>query len=116
MNLLQAIPAEALHARALPGSPTVAAMFAHLHHERMISLHENAPENGATVPTVEWNAELDAPALAVLLMDSAGHLRDAVRGRVEAGRGLDRDFAHPIQLVQFLIFHAGTITARSSWL
>lgn len=34
-------------------------------------------------------------------------VRDAVRARVEADRALDQDFAHPVQLLLFLIFHEG---------
>jgi uncharacterized damage-inducible protein DinB len=107
VNLLQAIPPNALAARALPGSPTVAALFAHLHHERMISVLENVPEWAGRVPETEWNGDLDAPTLSGFLMESASRVRDAVKSRIEANRNLDRDFAHPIQLVQFLIFHEG---------
>ncbi len=33
--------------------------------------------------------------------------RNAVRARIESGRALDRDVAHPLLLVQLLIFHEG---------
>jgi hypothetical protein len=35
VNLLRAIPAGGLDARAMAGSPTIAEMSGHLHHERM---------------------------------------------------------------------------------
>ena len=107
LNLLGAIPDGGLDARAMPGSPTVSEMFTHMHHERMVSVFENAPEFAGPVPEVEWCAERNAARIAQMLQDSAQRVRDAVQGRVEAGRPLDRDFAHPIQLIQFLIFHEG---------
>src|SRR5262245_21027015 len=44
LNLLGAIPDGGLDARAMEGSPTVSEMFTHMHHERMVSVLENAPE------------------------------------------------------------------------
>jgi len=43
LNLLRALPAGSLAARALPGSPSIGEMCAHIHHERMVSVFENAP-------------------------------------------------------------------------
>lgn len=105
LNLLRALPEGGLAARATPTSPTVAQIFHHLHHERTASLLENVPEQAGEPPATEWLDERDAGRLAALLDDSARRVRDAVRGRVEAGRELDQDFAHPIQLLLFLIFH-----------
>ena len=107
INLLRAIPDGGLEARAMTGSPTVAEMFTHMHHERMVSVLENAPEHAGEVPAQEWNPERDARRIAEMLEESARHVRDAVTGRIEAERDLDRSFAHPVQLVQFLIFHEG---------
>lgn len=107
LNLLGALPGGGLEARAMAGSPTVSEMFTHVHHERMVSVLENAPECAGQVPEEEWSAESDATRIAQMLHESAKRVRDAVRGRVEAGRALDRDFAHPIHLLQFLIFHEG---------
>jgi uncharacterized damage-inducible protein DinB len=107
VNLLQAIPAETLGARAAQGSPTVAAMFSHMHHERLCSVLENVPETGAPKPEGEWRDDRDVERLATQLRDSAGWVRDAVARRVEEGRALDQDFAHPVHLIQFLIFHEG---------
>jgi hypothetical protein len=50
VNLLQAISPDALGARAAEGSPTVASMFSHMHHERLCSVLENVPEIGAPKP------------------------------------------------------------------
>jgi uncharacterized damage-inducible protein DinB len=107
VNLLRAIPDGGLEARAMAGSPTVAEMFTHMHHERLVSVFENAPESAIPVPAQEWHAEPEARRIAELLDESARVVKEAVRRRIEAGQGLDVDFAHPIQLVHFLIFHEG---------
>ena len=107
LNLLRAIPDGGLEARAMEGSPTVAQMFTHMHHERMVSVLENAPEAAGAVPEEEWASEGSKDRIAAMLVESARRVRDAVEGRIEADRGLDRSFAHPIQLLQFLIFHEG---------
>jgi len=104
-NLLRALPAGGLSSRATPTSPTVAQMFHHLHHERTASLAENAPEHAGEPPAAEWHDERDAERVAALLEDSARRVRAAVRARIEAERGLDQDFAHPVQMLIFLIFH-----------
>jgi uncharacterized damage-inducible protein DinB len=105
LNLLGAIPPGGIEARAMNGSPTVSEMFTHLHHERMVSVEENCPEHAGQVPAREWDPEPDAGRIAERLRESGTRVRDAVKGRVETGRGLDRDFPHPIHLLQFLIFH-----------
>jgi len=78
-----------------------------MHHERMVSVLENAPECAGQVPAKEWNPERDADRIAAMLEESWKRVRDAVKGRVETDRALDRDYAHPIQLLQLLIFHEG---------
>lgn len=105
LNLLRALPTGGLEARAAPGSPTVAQMFAHVHHERMVSVLENAPEHAGEMPAEEWRDERDIEALAAQFDDSARRVREAVRDRIESDRALDRDYAHPVQLLLFLIFH-----------
>jgi uncharacterized damage-inducible protein DinB len=107
LNLLHAIPAGGLEARAMEGSPAVAEMFTHLHHERMVSVFEEAPEFAGNVPEKEWEFETDPARLAQMLCDSAKRVRDAVSSRVDTGRGLDLNFDHPILLIQLLIFHEG---------
>lgn len=106
IGLLRLLPANALAARATPTSPSIGEMCAHLHRERMISVVENAPEQGAAVPVNEWAAEPYAETIAALLADSGARLEAAVRRRISEARALDQDFVHPLlQLVQFLIFN-----------
>lgn len=106
-NLLRALPEGGLAARATSTGPTVAQMFTHLHHERMISVEENAPEYAGALPAREWEDERDPERIERWLDDSAARVRAAVRNRTEEGRALDRDFAHPVHLLAFLIFHEG---------
>ena len=105
INLLRALPEGSLEARAMDGSPSVSEMFTHIHHERMVSVFENAPEFAGNVPEIEWEVVLDTDRITRMLDDSAGRVRDAVKNRVETGRDLDLDFDHPILLLQLLIFH-----------
>jgi uncharacterized damage-inducible protein DinB len=105
LNLLRALPPGGLLARATESSPTVSQMFTHMDRERMISVSEEAPEICPRVPDTEWRFEPDADRIAQLLDESANAVREAVRQRIEAGRGLERNFTHPIYLIQFLIFH-----------
>lgn len=107
INLLRLVPPGALAARAMAGSPTIAEMFTHMHHERLVSVLENVPEAGAQVPSAEWLHEPDPHRIAAMLAESGAHVRSAVDRRVAEGRELDRDFAHPLQLLTFLIFHEG---------
>lgn len=105
VNLLRAVPPGGLDARATPASHTVAELFTHLHHERMISVQEEAPEFAGPVAAEEWIHEPDPGRIAQMLTESARRVRDAVQGRVESGRALDLHYDHPILLIQLLIFH-----------
>jgi uncharacterized damage-inducible protein DinB len=107
LNLLRALPEGGLEARAMDGSPSASEMFTHIHHERMVSVFENAPEFAGNAPEEEWAAEHDPDRIAQMLDDSAKRVRDAVKSRVETGRDMNLDFNHPILLLQFLIFHEG---------
>lgn len=106
-NLLRALPPQAVHARASPSSPTIGQMSAHIHHERLVSVLENAPEVAPAVPAVEWADAQDLGAMVAHLAESAACVADAVERRWKDGRTLDKDFAHPVQLLLFLIFHDG---------
>ncbi|MFN0106882.1 MAG: DinB family protein [Bryobacteraceae bacterium] len=107
LNLLRALPEGGLEARAMAGSPSVSEMFTHLHHERMVSVFEDAPEFAGKVPEEEWAVERDPDRIARMLNDSAKVVRDAVKSRVETGRNMNLNFDHPILLLQLLIFHEG---------
>jgi hypothetical protein len=94
--LSEAGPKGGLEARAMEGSPSVSEMFTHIHHERMVSVFENAPEFAGNAPEEEWVVELDPDRIAQMLDDSARRVRDAVKSRVETGRNMDLDFDHPV--------------------
>jgi hypothetical protein len=64
LNLLGALPEGGLEARAMEGSPSVAEMLTHIHHERMVSVFEEAPEFAGAVPRHEWVAERDRARIA----------------------------------------------------
>lgn len=107
LNLLGAIPPRGLEARATPEGATVAQQLWHLHHERLISVAEEAPEHGRPVPAEEWKAESSPERLADALTESAAAVRAAVKGRVQDGRELDMNFGHPILMLQLLLWHEG---------
>jgi len=107
LNLLRALGPGGLQARAMEGSPSVAEMFTHMHHERLASVLENAPEHAAPMPERQWVDERDTGRIEQMLTESAGIVRAAVEARTESGRALDLDYDHPVQLLQFLIFHEG---------
>jgi len=105
INLLRSVPAGGLEARATPTSHTVSEMFTHVHHERMVSVFEEAPEFAGTLPEKEWAFEPDPARIEQMLTESAARVRQAVKARIEAGRPLDIHYDHPILLIQLLIFH-----------
>jgi uncharacterized damage-inducible protein DinB len=107
LNLLRAIPEGGLDERAVGSSPSVAQQFMHIHHERLVSVLEEAPEFAREVPKDEWGVERDRDRIAQMLNESATAVRDAVRGRVLAGRGLELNYDHPILMLQLLLWHEG---------
>ncbi len=107
VNLLRAMPEGGLEARAMEGSPTVAEMFTHIHYVRLVFVFEDAPEFAREVPKEEWVAERDPSRMAQMLDQSAKTVRDAVKGRLEAGRDMDVHYDHPILLFQHMIWHEG---------
>ena len=96
VNLLRALPEAGLEARAMEGSPSVAEMFTHIHYVRLVFVAEDAPEFAREIPETEWRAERDPGRIAARLNESARVVREAVKGRVEAGRGMDLHYDHPI--------------------
>jgi uncharacterized damage-inducible protein DinB len=59
------------------------------------------------VPEHEWAGERDPTRIAEMLSESAAAVREAVRRRVEAGRGMDLHYDHPILLLQHMLWHEG---------
>ena len=105
LNMLRALPEGGLEAKAMESSPSVAAMFTHIHYVRLVLVLEDAPEFAREVPAQEWVAERDAGRIAQMLTESAQVVRGAVEGRVEAGREMDTHYDHPILLLQHLLWH-----------
>jgi hypothetical protein len=99
LNLLRALPEGGLEARAMDGSPSIAELFTHIHYVRLVLVFEDAPEFARELPKKEWLAELDPGRIATMLNDSAKAVRDAVKGRVEAGRDMNLHYDHPILLL-----------------
>jgi uncharacterized damage-inducible protein DinB len=107
LNLLRALPEGGLEAKAIESSPSVAEAFTHIHYVRVVFVFEDAPEFARNVPEEEWVVERDRDRIAQMLHDSAKVVRDAVRGRVLAGRDMDLHYDHPILLLQHMLWHEG---------
>jgi uncharacterized damage-inducible protein DinB len=107
LNLLWSVPEGGLDVKAIESSPSVAQQFTHIVHERLVSVFEEAPEFARQVPEDEWMVERDRDRIAQMLNDSAGAVRDAVRGRVLVGRDMDLNYDHPILMLQLLLWHEG---------
>lgn len=107
INLLRALPDAGMDARAVDGSPTVAQLFMHIHYVRLVFVLEDAPEFGTPLPEGEWRSEHDRGRIAEMLSESAAVVRNAVKGRLEAGRPMDQHYDHPILMLQHMIWHEG---------
>jgi uncharacterized damage-inducible protein DinB len=107
INLLRAISDDGMDARALDDSPSVAQLFMHIHYVRLVFVVEDAPEFGKPMPDGEWKAERDRDRIAEMLHESAKVVRDAVKGRLQAGREMDLHYDHPILMLQHMIWHEG---------
>jgi uncharacterized damage-inducible protein DinB len=107
VNLLLALPDGGLEARAMEGSPSVAELFTHIHYVRLVFVFEDAPEFARELPREEWMPERETGRIAEMLNDSAKAVKDAVKGRLEAGREMDLHYDHPILLLQHMIWHEG---------
>lgn len=107
VNLLGAVPHDAMDLRPMEGSPSIAQLFTHMHFVRLIFVVEDAPEFARELPQGEWSVERDRDRLAQMLNDSAAAVRDAVRNRIETGREMNVHYDHPILMLQHLIWHEG---------
>jgi uncharacterized damage-inducible protein DinB len=106
-NLLRLVPGDAMDFRPSGESPSIGQLFTHLHYVRLVFVFEDAPEFARPVPQGEWTIERDRDRLSQALDDSAKAVRDAVEGRLKAGREMDRHYDHPILMLQHLIWHEG---------
>jgi uncharacterized damage-inducible protein DinB len=107
VNLLFALPENAMDVRGTEGSPTVAELFTHIHYVRLVFVVEDAPEFAAPLPDKEWAAEHDRARIAETLHASAIAVRQAVQGRLESGRAMNEHYDHPILMLQHMIWHEG---------
>lgn len=106
VNLLGAVPAGGLDARVMPGSPSVAEMFAHMNYVRRVFLTEDIPEFADGEPRA-WLAERDPDRLAEGLNTTAKRVRDAVAACIERGQAMKVHYDHPLLLLQHMIWHEG---------
>ena len=107
VNLLRLVPEGGLAARATEGGPSVAEMFTHLHYVRLVFITEDAPEFARDVPPEEWADERDRNRIAQMLNESAAAVRQAVHGRIEAGRPMELHYDHPILFLEHMLWHEG---------
>ena len=107
VNLLRAVPEDALDARAVEGSKTVAEMFLHIHGTRQFVLSEDAPEFALEPLEQGWRETRDVDRIAHMLNESARAVRVAVKNRVETRKEMLVRYDHPILLLQHMVWHEG---------
>jgi len=107
LNLLRALPEGGLEARAMESSPSVAELLTHIRFVRLVFVLEDAPEFARNLPEEEWVVERDRGRIVQMLNESAKAVRDAVKGRVDAGRDMNLHYDHPILLLQHMLWHEG---------
>ena len=107
VNLLGAIPEDAMDMRPMEGSPSIAELFGHIHYVRLVFVQEDAPEFARPMQKEEWAAERDRARLVQMLNDSAAAVRYAVKARLESGRAFDLHYDHPVLMLQHMIWHEG---------
>ena len=107
VNLLHAVPEEGLEVRAMPGSPSVAEMFTHMHYVRLVFISEDAPDFPVDVPETEWQSERNRNRLAAMLNESAKAVRDVAKSRLDTSRPMKLHYDHPLLFLQHMIWHEG---------
>lgn len=115
VNLLRAVPPDAMSLRATEDGPTVAQLFMHAHYVRLVFVEEDAPEHAPapaaeqtqTTAGAEWDAITDVERMAAMLGESAAAVRRAVEGRTLSGRAMELHYDHPVLMLQHLIWHEG---------
>jgi len=107
IGLLRLLPSDALDIRPRPDSPSIGQLAAHVHYVRLVFVLEDAPEFARPLPKGEWLIERNLDRLIEMLHDSAHAVREAVRGRLAAGRSMNQHYDHPLLMLQHLIWHEG---------
>jgi uncharacterized damage-inducible protein DinB len=107
VNLLRALPAGGLEARATEDGPSVAQMFTHIHYVRLVFVSEDAPEFAAKVPGEEWKSERDPERIAEMLNQSAEVVRNAIKATIETDRQMNLHYDNPVLFLQHMIWHEG---------
>jgi uncharacterized damage-inducible protein DinB len=107
VNLLRAVPADALDARATPDSPSIARMFTHIHYVRLVFISEDAPEFAQPLPDEEWRDESNVDRIAQMLADSAKAVRETAEFRIKTSGQMIQHYDHPILFLQHMIWHEG---------
>ena len=107
VNLLRAVPEEALDARVVPGSKSIIEMMVHMHYCRLVFVAEDAPEFARPIPRNEWDGERNRDRLAQMLNESAMAMREVVSQRLASGQQMDTHYDHPILMLQHFIWHEG---------
>jgi uncharacterized damage-inducible protein DinB len=107
VNLLRALPEDALEVRTMESSPSIAELFTHIHYVRFVFISEDTPEFAQEMPKEEWAAERDPDRIAQMLNESAKAVRDAAKNRIETGRAMSLHYDHPILFLQHMIWHEG---------
>jgi uncharacterized damage-inducible protein DinB len=107
INLLRAVPEDAMDLKVTGTSPSIGQLFTHMHYCRAVFVEEDAPEFAGPVTGGEWTVERDREKLVRMLNESARSVREAVKGRLASGRAMDRHYDHPILMLQHLIWHEG---------
>ncbi len=107
VNLLGAIPADAMDLRAMEGGPTIGELFAHMSYVRLAFVYEDIPGFVAEEPCEEWVAGLAPARMEAMLRESARTVREAVAHALETDAGTRMHYDHPILLLQQMIWHEG---------
>ena len=108
INLLRAIPQDAMAVRPADNSPSIAQLFMHLHYVRLVFVEEDAPMFARASSSIgEWTAEPDRDRLIAMLHDSAKAVRDAVTYRLHTHTAMELHYDHPLLMFQHLIWHEG---------
>lgn len=106
VNLLRAVPADALELSATPDSLRIVEMFMHIHRCRLFFVGEDAPEVSFATPPGPGQ-EKNVERIAQLLDESAQAVRQAVQGRILSGQAMAVRYDHPLLMLQHNLWHEG---------